>query len=186
MRAYLKKDNICTVPNLLSAVRLLLIPVIVWLYVIRRDHIGAVIAVAASGLTDLADGYIARRFDQISDFGKILDPVADKMTQAALIACLVARYERMKYLLILFLFKEITMGICSLLMIRKEKRVNSSKWYGKLNTAVLYAVMILLFLFPMMPENLADGMILLCMATVAFSMVRYLTGYFKVLLRKER
>ena len=186
MKRLLIKEDVLTIPNLLSLVRLLLVPVIVWLYCIRGNTSAAVAVVAVSGLTDLADGYIARRFHQISDLGKILDPVADKLTQVAMIGCLTARYARMGYLLILIVCKEILMGICSILMIRKEKRVNSSKWFGKMNTVVLYTVMILLFLFPTMPEITADALILVCMATVTLAMIGYLKDYCRVLLRKEQ
>lgn len=86
MHRLMKKEQLLTIPNLLSVVRLLLIPLIVWLYCARQEYELAVLFILLSGATDVVDGFIARRFHMVSDFGKILDPVADKLTQGALIA----------------------------------------------------------------------------------------------------
>ena len=135
----LQKNQICTIPNLLSLVRLLLIPVILWLYIGLKSNTWAITVIILSGLTDVVDGFIARRFHMISDFGKVLDPVADKLTQGALILCLTVTYDWMKWLIILFLIKECAMLIMGYLAIRKEDNVNSAQWHGKLNTVVLYS-----------------------------------------------
>ena len=87
----LKKEDILTIPNFLSFFRILLIPVIAVLYSIYDSHIAAVVVIALSGLTDILDGKIARRFNMVSDFGKFIDPVADKLTQLAMILCLLAK-----------------------------------------------------------------------------------------------
>ena len=88
MNRIFNKKDILTIPNLLSLFRLLMIPVIVWLYVKEKNYYAAAAMVLISGATDIADGIIARKFNMISDFGKILDPMADKLTQGALIICL--------------------------------------------------------------------------------------------------
>ena len=148
MHRLFRREQIITIPNLLSLVRLLLIPAIIWLYCKKEDYIAAAIMTVLSGLTDVADGIIARKFHLVSDLGKILDPTADKLTQAALIFCLISKYEWMLWLFIFFAVKEITMGISGLIVIKKKDVVNSAQWFGKLATVVLYTVMILLFLFP--------------------------------------
>lgn len=136
MHRLFKRDQIFTIPNLLSLVRLLMIPVIIWLYCEKEDYVAAAVMIVLSGLTDIADGIIARKFHLVSDLGKILDPVADKLTQAALIICLIAKFDWMLWLFLLFAIKEITMGISGLLVIRKKDVVNSSQWFGKLATVV--------------------------------------------------
>ena len=78
------KNKIFTIPNVLSFFRILLVPVFVWLYAFRDERIWALIVLIVSGVTDLLDGFIARHFHMISDLGKMLDPVADKLTAAAL------------------------------------------------------------------------------------------------------
>ena len=177
MHRILKRDQILTIPNLLSLVRLALIPLIVWLYCLKQEYIWAVAVVVLSGATDVIDGFIARKYNMISDFGKILDPIADKLTQAALIVCLLKRYDWMLWLLVLFAAKEIIMGISGLVVIKKKDVVNSSQWFGKLTTVVLYGVMILLFLFPGLPEAFANAMIALCAAVIILSLVKYLLFY---------
>jgi len=80
MHRLFKRDQILTIPNLLSLVRLLMIPMIIWLYCEKEDYVAAAVMIVLSGLTDIADGIIARKFHLVSDLGKILDPVADKLT----------------------------------------------------------------------------------------------------------
>lgn len=186
MHRLFKKNQILTIPNLLSLIRLLMIPVIIWLYCEKEDYLAAAIMTVLSGLTDIADGIIARKFHLVSDLGKILDPIADKLTQAALIFCLISKFEWMLWLFIFFTVKEITMGISGLIVIKKKDVVNSSQWFGKLATVVLYAVMILLFLFPGISTAWANAMILLCAAVLLLSMVKYLTFHCKLLRSKEK
>ena len=116
MHRLFKRDQILTIPNLLSVIRLLMIPVIVWLYCEKQDYVAAAAMIILSGLTDIADGIIARKFNLVSDLGKILDPVADKLTQAALIICLIDKFEWMRWLFILFAIKEIVMGISGMIV----------------------------------------------------------------------
>lgn len=179
-----KKDQILTIPNFLSLLRLVMIPWIVALYR-EGNYYGATGVIVLSGLTDVADGFIARKFDMVSDFGKILDPIADKLTQAVLIGCLITRYSRMLPLLILFAVKEVIMGITGILVIKKKDVVNSAQWFGKLATAVLYAVLILLFLFPGISEAAADIMILCCAGVILLALVKYQFFYIKLVLRRE-
>lgn len=181
MHRLFKKEQILTVPNFLSLLRLLMIPVIVWLYCRRQDACGAAAVILLSGLTDIADGIIARKCNMISDLGKILDPVADKLTQMALMVCLISQYPRMVWLLGFFVVKEMAMGISGLLVIKKKDVVNSAQWFGKLSTAVLYAVMMLLFLLPEVPAVWADGMIFLCGGVLLLSLVKYLLFHGKLL-----
>lgn len=75
------KNKILTIPNLLSFFRMCLIPLIIWQYVYKDNHITALCLLALSGMTDIADGIIARKFNMVSDFGKAFDPIADKLTQ---------------------------------------------------------------------------------------------------------
>ena len=185
MRNLFKKDQILTIPNLLSLVRLLMIPLIIWLYLGKQNYYAATALIVLSGLTDVADGIIARKCGMVSDLGKILDPVADKLTQAALIACLISKYDWMLPLLVLFAVKELIMAVTGLLVIKKKDMVNSAQWFGKLATVVLYAVMILLFLFPGIPEAAANVLILCCAAVILLALVMYQIFYFKLISDRE-
>lgn len=173
----MKKEQIVTIPNLLSIVRLLLIPVIVWLYCVKKHYGAAVGVILLSGLTDVADGIIARKFNMVSDFGKILDPIADKLTQGVIILCLTLKYPLMWVLIILFAIKEFGMGLMGLFILHKMDCVNSARWYGKTNTVVLYGVIILLIFFQQIPEMIANILILFCGSMVLFSFLMYLRFY---------
>ena len=89
------KGEFFTLPNLLSYARIILIPFIVWTYCYLKMKYLSAALVALSGLTDCADGYIARHWGLITDFGKIIDPIADKLTQITVVACLAYNYPLM-------------------------------------------------------------------------------------------
>ncbi len=137
-----------SIPNVLSYVRLLMIPVIVWVYVGLKDYILAAILVTVSGATDVVDGWIARRYNLITDWGKIVDPIADKLTQIAVACCLAWRFVPMRYLLVLLILKEIYMGIIGMVFIHKTDTVEGSVWYGKATTVLFFLVTIILLLVP--------------------------------------
>lgn len=177
MHRIFKKDQILTIPNLLSVFRLLLIPVIVWLYCIRQKYTLAVGTIVLSGITDIADGIIARKFHMVSDFGKILDPIADKLTQASVLICLTTRYRMMLVIITMFVVKELCMGLLGAVVIKKTDTVNCAKWYGKVNTVVLYVVMMLLIFFQGMPEIAANLLIMICGISLTVSFVLYVFFY---------
>ncbi len=171
----LKKETF-SVPNILSYLRILLIPVFVTLY-FKGEYICAAMIVALSGLTDLADGFIARRFNMITEWGKVLDPIADKLTQALLIVCLLSRYEKMWILVIIFFIKELTMGLAGLIMLCKRKRrLNGAMWFGKISTVVQFVAMTALFAFRL-PEPWADAVISVCAAFMILAFVLYMRAY---------
>ena len=175
MHRLFERNQVLTIPNFLSLLRLLMIPLIVWLYCVQHNRCAAAVTVLLSGLTDIADGMIARRFHMVSD----------KLTQGALMVCLLSAHGWMLWLLVLFIIKEMVMGITGLVVIRKKNMVNSAQWFGKVTTVVLYAVMILLFLFPNISETTANVMILICAAVVLISLVKYLLFYVSLLSDKE-
>ncbi len=172
IKSRLKKKDILTLPNLLSLVRLLLIPVIVLLYV-KEHHYASVALIILSAATDIVDGWIARHFNMISDFGKFLDPVADKLTQLAMLSCLVIRYPWSVALVGLLVIKELFQLIFGLIVLKKTDVMNSAKWFGKVNTVVLYASMILLFLLPNIPNTVATVILSICGITMLCSMILY-------------
>ena len=110
------KTKIWTIPNLLSLMRIALVPLIVWSYLNLEDGVLAGCLLVLSGATDIADGIIARRFNMISDLGKVLDPVADKLTQGAMLICLVALFPKMLLPLILLAVKELFGAISGLMV----------------------------------------------------------------------
>ena len=143
-----------TVPNLLSLIRILLIPVFGVLF--YQGHIGwAVIVLVISGLTDFFDGKIARLFNQISELGKMLDPVADKLTQITIAIVIFLEFNKstnptmqwFKWVFLFFLFKELLMVIIGAIMLACGLRPVAAEIYGKVATFVFYAVMVLVIAF---------------------------------------
>lgn len=128
------------VPNTLTVIRLLLIPAIVF-YIFTGQYILAFIFFTISGLTDIADGFIARKFNLVSNFGKLLDPLADKLTQIATLASLVFTNIIPIWILLIVFLKEFIM-ICGASFLYGKDVVVYSRWYGKLATVLLYIAIV--------------------------------------------
>ncbi len=175
-----KDGKIWTIPNCLSFFRLLLVPVIAWAYLGRQDITLTIILLAVSALTDILDGQIARRFHMVSDLGKALDPVADKLTQVCIVLCLAFTYPLLWFLLGLCVFREICMAILGYITIRKTGKVPGAQWYGKVATFVLYASALALLVFPHMPAWVCTGLIVLSMVCVVMALVLYTRFYLGV------
>ena len=186
MKEIFCKRQILTIPNLLSVVRLLLIPVIIWLYSVEENQYAAIGVILLSGVTDIVDGIIARRFHMISDFGKALDPLADKLTQAALLICLLSKHHLMWGLIVVFGLCEVSKFTLGIIIAKKYDEVNGAKWYGKANTVIIYATMIALILFPQMNDIAATSFILFCGAVMIAAHVLYFVSLGKILCERSR
>lgn len=178
------ENRIITIPNILSAFRLVLIPVFLWTYCIREEYLVTAGLLLLSGLTDLADGFIARRFHMVSNLGKMLDPVADKLTQAAMLICLVTRFPMIVFPLALLAVKEASVGITNLLVIRKSGRVTGAAWHGKITTAMLYLTILIHLIWPHIPAAISNGLIMVCSGVMLVSWVMYILRNVKTLVGK--
>ena len=167
------EKRILTIPNILSFFRLCLIPLFVWLYCVKKDYMWTAIVLLLSGATDMADGYIARRFQMVSALGKVLDPIADKLTQGAMLLCLFTRFPYMLAPVIFLVIKEVFDGVMGLLVIKKTKQVFSADWHGKAATFLLYAMMLIHLVWYDIPSGLSNMLICLCMAVMMLSMTLY-------------
>ncbi len=134
------------VPNILTVFRFIIIPVFAY-YLSTRNYVLAVILFLAGGLTDILDGYIARKCNLVTSWGKIADPMADKMMQitAIVILSLVLKIVPIE-LLFIIMAKEMLMGIGALVLYKQNHYVVSANWYGKMATVIFYlAIVLLLF-----------------------------------------
>lgn len=161
-----------SIPNLLSLLRLLLIPVFLYAYLSEYPVISSVILIV-SGLTDLLDGWIARHFHMVTDVGKILDPVADKLTQFAILLCIVVTYPLAGLLVAVFAVKELMMMAGGIVLLKRGVQPLSSKWFGKLATAFFYVSMICVVLFPL-PVRIVNVAILINVLLLTFSLSMYI------------
>lgn len=167
------KKKILTIPNILSMVRIAMIPLIVWLYLVKEDYDWAGGLLIFSGVTDVVDGFIARRFHMISDLGKVLDPIADKLTQATMLVCLLMRFPLMVLPLAMMVLKETFMSVTGLLVIRRTGVVISADWHGKVATVLLYATMILHIFWDNISESQSALFIGATMVMIAISFWLY-------------
>ena len=140
-----------TIPNLLSLIRILLIPVFGVLFY-NDQKIAAVVVLALSGLSDLFDGKIARRFNQVSALGKILDPVAHKLTQITIAIMLFLDFKNADdklinafgWVFLVFLIKEAVMIVGGLVMLLMNIRPGAAEIWGKVATCVFYVGMVII------------------------------------------
>ena len=179
------KHKIITIPNILSLFRLLLIPVIMWLYIVKEDPVLTTVILALSGITDIVDGIIARKCHMVSDFGKAFDPVADKLTQIAMLFCLVSRFKWMLLPLCVMVVKEVTAGILGLLVIRKTGKVDGAVWHGKATTVSLYSMMIIHLVWYNIPGVISGILIGACTALALLSAFMYSRENVRILLGKK-
>ena len=179
------KHKIVTIPNILSLFRLLLIPVIMWVYILKEDPVLTTVILALSGITDIVDGIIARKCHMVSDFGKAFDPVADKLTQIAMLFCLVSRFKWMLLPLCVMVVKEVTAGILGLLVIRKTGNVYGAVWHGKATTVSLYSMMIIHLIWFNIPGVISGILIGACTALALLSAFMYSRENVRILLGKK-
>ncbi len=136
------KNNI-NIPNALSAIRiLLLIPFT--LSILKDNYIQAGIILVLSGLSDLLDGFIARRFNQVTKLGGMLDPVADKLTLVTVMVCIGSKFKEIIPLVTILVIKECSMLLAALFLLKKHKTPPIAKWYGKLGTIVFYISVVII------------------------------------------
>jgi len=175
------KKEIVTIPNLLSLFRLVLIPVYVYIYLnATEDHhywiAGGILAVSC--LTDMVDGKIARKFNMITNLGKVLDPLADKMTQLSLIICLSVKHKALRMMLVLFLVKEFFQLFAMIFALRHGKALNGALIAGKICTTVLFVSLTVMVLCPWLSETATDIITGVCSVFLVISFVEYVRAYF--------
>lgn len=128
------------IPNILTIIRFFLIPVII-AYLIEGNYILAFVFLTISGITDILDGFIAKKFNFITNFGKLIDPLADKATQISVLGVLALQHIIPLWILVIVVLKEFAMISGASFLYGKEFVV-SSKWYGKLSTVLFYVAIV--------------------------------------------
>lgn len=170
------------VPNILTVIRLLLIPVIVF-YIFTGNYILAFVFFTISGVTDIADGFIARKFNLVSNFGKLMDPLADKLTQIATLTSLVLTNIIPIWILLVVFFKEFIM-ICGASFLYGKDVVVYSRWYGKLATVLLYLAIVISLLLKQFEltgiwEQVDLGIFTLALIATIFSFIMYVKDLYQ-------
>lgn len=188
-------ENWNTIPNWLSFLRIALIPVFTVLF-IKGIYIPAFIVMIVAALTDLIDGKVARKFNMISNLGKILDPIADKLSQMAIVIILIVKFwdGYLKYILFLFIVKELVMVLAGGILLAKGMRPVAAEMWGKVATTVFYIFMIVIialggegcalynveFFKPfILPEWLITTMVVISACLAFVSLFGYAPGFIR-------
>lgn len=175
--------QLLSIPNILSYVRIILIPFIVWKYAVAEtlgDYYEAAFIVLLSGLTDFLDGFIARRFNMITPIGKLMDPIADKLTQFALILALSFRFHFMFIMFVVFLVKENFMMLMNVLLFKRDQTLHGAIWCGKICTTALYIIMFILIMVPTISHKIANILIAIGICFLIYAFIGYGKLYAKM------
>lgn len=184
-----------TIPNWMCFVRIALIPVFAVLF-IKEYYLWAVITMIVAALTDVFDGKIARKYNMVSNLGKILDPIADKLSQMAIVIILIIKFWNndgiVKYIFFLFIFKELVMIIGGAVLLSKGMRPTAAEVWGKVATVVFYVFMITIialgsadsplvgvWFFKQLPQALTTIMVIISALLAFVSLFGYAPGFIK-------
>ena len=168
-----------TIPNILTTVRLFAIPVMAW-FIFQSGETGdgqyrviAFVFFISIWLTDVADGFIARKFNQVSEFGKIYDPFVDKVFQftTALMMLIIGRIPA--WIVIFMLVKEAVMILGGAYLLQKKSVVVHAKWYGKATTVLFVFALAAMFFVPPEKEWLSSYVFILPVLMSSFSIGAY-------------
>ena len=189
-----------TIPNWMCFVRIALIPVFSVLFV-KESYIAAFIVMIVAALTDVFDGKIARKYNMVSNLGKILDPIADKLSQIAIVVILIVKFWSfdgpLKYLLFLFIFKELVMVIAGAILLSLGMRPVAAEVWGKVATVVFYTFMITIiaigpsgalvgvWLFKALPMPVIYVMVVISAILAFVSLFGYAPGFLRQIKEKK-
>ena len=183
-----KKSEYFTIPNLMGYFRILLVPVFL-VFFVKSEHMSGynvyywlmLVTIGVSGLTDFFDGRVARRFNQVTDWGKMLDPIADKITIGAIIVALAIKYPIVIAMVALYIVKEGYMSIMGMILLKKGQKIEGAMWYGKFCTFSTYVIIIALLVFKEMPKLWVDICVYVNMAVMLFTFIMYIPYHIKKL-----
>ena len=174
--------DLMTIPNAISFTRILLITPFVAFF-IKEMYVAAAITVGISGLSDLFDGMIARKFNQESELGKVLDPLADKLTLIAVGICLIFIEPYVLPLMIIMVAKDVFMIIGGTIVINQGVIPPKASWYGKVSTFMFYisvAMVVLMAILGYKNETLTFTVLGVTAGMMIFSLVNYAIIFFKI------
>ena len=182
----MKASDFFSLPNLLCYLRIILIPFFMYNYIIVDNYEGAIITLIIMELSDFLDGFIARKFNLITDWGKIIDPVADKLLQLSLLVVLAYNFKFAVSVLVLFIVKEVISGILALWSIKRSKIVEGARFWGKIATVVFYLSALFLVLFPNTNENLANGLLFITALFLLFAFIKYSIFFISIIINHKK
>ena len=174
------------IPNVLSCIRIALVGAFIYLFFNNypQNIVWAVVVFLAAGLTDVVDGFLARKFNWITDIGKILDPLADKLMQCTVLVCMLIKGIIPAWLVIPFVLKELLILSGGLFMIKRRDVVAVSNIYGKATVVFFYAAVVFCMCARTFLEANPAVLYVVCALVLIVAMsalVNYILAYFKTL-----
>ncbi len=176
-----KLNHLYKLPNVLCYVRILLVPLFLYVYFtaeVQADYYWAAAIIMISSATDLLDGQIARKCNMITDLGRLLDPIADKLMQLSTLFALTVTVKYMFVVVIFLVVKEIALFVLGITIYRKcNKRLDGAKWYGKVCTLVMDIILLALIAFPTIGSAWQNLLLIVCLGMLAMSWFMYTRLY---------
>ncbi|MGN0488579.1 MAG: CDP-alcohol phosphatidyltransferase family protein [Ruminococcus sp.] len=189
MKSGFKISDIYTIPNLMTLLRIVLIGPFMFFF-LNKNYIAAAVSVILSGITDALDGFIARRFNQITALGKILDPIADKLTLFAIMICVTIYSPVVLPVMVVLIIKDLLMLIGGSILLKNNLTPPQARWYGKVSTFVFYVVVSLIVFLKAAFNYQNDilSLVLLSVTTVLmlFSLFMYFLVFLSLMKNKNR
>ena len=184
-----KAKELFSIPNMMGYFRLALVPIYLLVFY-NAMHGGPYwpiyLVIVVSGLTDFFDGKIARKFDMVTDLGKMLDPIADKITIGAIIISLAYKYRIIIPVIILYIIKEGYMAIMGMIQLKRGMKIEGAMWYGKVCTFGTYVVMLAMLAFPKLPYQWVIGLVVLEIVLMLFTLVMYFGYHYRLLKQSNK
>ena len=186
MKEINKENKIFTIPNIITMFRIVLIPIFIFCYFKYENVLINASLILLSAFSDVIDGIIARKFNLISNLGKYLDPIADKLSLFTLCLCLSIRYNYLFLLFIILLLRDGFMLFMGAKFLLKYKYTYCAKWYGKVATASCYLCFGLHILWVYIPSIILQIIFLIASCFVLTSFILYMCFEFKMLRKLEQ
>ena len=181
MRGEPRKEDLINIPNVLCYIRILLVPVFIVLFLKEMYwQSGLVIMIATA--TDVVDGWIARHFNMITDWGKFIDPLADKLMQFAMLIMAIFKNPWISILVAIIAIKEAIMLAAGIYIYHKGENLNGAMWCGKLSTVVLDSCLFLIIVLPTKYIKNVNVFILIGLSAIflILSFIIYMREYLKM------
>lgn len=171
-----------TLPNILTLSRIVFIIPFIF-SMLSENYVRSGFVLLLSGLTDFLDGYLARKFNQQSDFGKMLDPIADKLTLMAVMVCVSIKFTNVMPFMVIMIAKESLMLIAGAVLLKFNKQPTGARWYGKLSTMIFYISIITLISLKAIYNFQNISLTLVLMSITSAFMIFALMKYFKLFIK---
>ena len=164
------------IPNILTSLRIALLPFFIWQIIIGNRFIAGILLVV-SGLTDLFDGLLARKFNWITNLGKLLDPIADKFTQGVVVVMLISIYKEFWYFFAFLCLKDFVILLLGLILLSQGMNFSGSKFIGKVSTFYIYVASVILIVFQNLPIIIQYALIIISVLLSLISGLSYIPEY---------